>query len=45
MLQTGLFAAGFLICATAVMLAIAWSFSDRRVVDAELAQGDAHRTA
>lgn len=45
MLQTGLFAAGFLVCATAVMFAIAWSFSDQRVIDADLAQGDAHRMA
>ncbi|WP_426423860.1 hypothetical protein [Bradyrhizobium genosp. A] len=45
MLQTGLFAAGFLICAMAIMLAITWSFSDQRVIDTDLAQGDAHRMA
>ena len=42
MLQTGLFAAGFLICAMVVMFAIAWSFSDQRVIDADLTPGDAH---
>ena len=42
MLQTGLFAAGFLTCAMVVMFAIAWSFSDQRVIDADLRPGDAH---
>lgn len=43
MLHTGplLFAAGFLICAMAVMFAIAWSFSDNRVTDGDFAQDDA----
>lgn len=45
MLQTGLFAAGFLVCAMAVMFAIAWSFSDQRVIDADLAEDDTHRMA
>lgn len=45
MLQTGLFAAGFLTCAMAIMLAITWSFSDQRVIDADRAQGNAHRIA
>jgi hypothetical protein len=40
-----LFAAGFLICAMVVMFAIAWSFSDNRVIDAEFAQDDARRLA
>lgn len=44
MLQTGslLFAAGFLVCAMVVMFAIAWSFSDKRVIGAEFASDDAH---
>jgi hypothetical protein len=47
MLHTGslLFAAGFLICAMAVMFAIAWSFSDNRVTDGDFAQDDARRMA
>lgn len=47
MLQTGslLFAAGFLICAMVVMFAIAWSFSDKRVIDAGLAPDKDRRLA
>lgn len=45
MLQTGLFVTGFLICAMVVMFAIAWSFSDQRVIDADLARSDARRLA
>ncbi|WP_456624319.1 MULTISPECIES: hypothetical protein [unclassified Bradyrhizobium] len=47
MLQTGslLFAAGFLTCAIIAASAVAWSFSDHRVIDAELTPGDARRMA
>lgn len=47
MLHTGslLFAAGFLSCAMIVASAIAWSFSDHRVIDAELTHGDVSRVA
>jgi len=47
MLQTGslLFAAGFLLCAMVAMFLVAWSFSDRRVIDVELASLEARRLA
>lgn len=47
MLHTGslLFAAGFLACAMIVMFAIAWSFSDKRVIDTEFAPDEARRLA
>ena len=47
MLQSAslLFAAGFLVCAMVGMFAIAWSFSDKRVVNAEFGPDEARRLA